>query len=117
LLVAESLPDTDPQKAILMQYIDDYAKYTGGSAPSTFGAHAWDAMQMSIMALQAVGPDPAAIRDYLEGIHNFTGIAGIFNLSPEDHNGIGKESLVMVQIKDGGWVYVAPEEYTSVLSN
>lgn len=52
-------------------------------------------------ALQAVGPDPAAIRDHLEGIQNFAGISGVFNLSAEDHNGIGKESLVLVQIKDG----------------
>lgn len=113
LLVADDLPATDPQKGVLTQYIADYAEYTNGAAPSTFGGHAWDSMQMTIMALQAVGPDSAAIRDYLEGIQNFAGISGIFNLSDQDHNGIGKESLVLVQIKDGGWVYVAPEEYTT----
>lgn len=113
LLVAEGLPDSDPQKTMLVKYIADYSKHTGGGAPSTFGGHAWDAMQMTIMALQEVGPDPAAIRDYLEGIHNFAGISGVFNLSSKDHNGIGKESLVMVQIKDGGWVYVTPEKYAS----
>ena len=113
LLVAESLPDSDPQKATLMKYIADYGEYAEGGAPSTFGGHAWDAMQMAIMALQEEGPDPAAIRDYLEGIHNFAGISGVFNLSSKDHNGIGKESLVMVQIKDGGWVYVTPEKYAS----
>ncbi len=112
LLVAEGLPDTDPQKATLLRYIEDYAAYTGGSKPSTFGGHAWDAMQMAFSALQVVGPDPAGIRDYLESIQNFVGISGIFNLSAQDHNGIGKESLVMVQIKDGGWAYVAPETYT-----
>ncbi len=111
LLVADGLPDTDPQKATLLQYIADYQAYTGGT-PSTFGGHAWDSMQMAFSALQAVGPDPAAIRDYLEGIQNFAGISGIFNLSDQDHNGIGKESLVLVEIQDGTWVYVAPEMYT-----
>ena len=114
LLVTDSLPADDPQKEVLIQYIADYAVYTSGNKPSTFGGHAWDSMQMTLMALQAVGPDPAAIRDYLEGIQNFAGISGIFNLSPEDHNGIGKESLVLVQIKDGNWKYVPPEEYANV---
>ena len=114
LLVAEGLPDTDPQKATLMQYIADFQEYTGGGAISTFGGHAWDSMQMAFSALQAVGPDPAAIRDYLEGIQNFAGISGIFSLSDQDHNGIGKESLVLVEIQDGAWVYVSPEMYTEV---
>jgi len=114
LLVAEGLPDTDPQKATLLKYIADYSEFTGGGTPSTFGGHAWDAMQMAFSALQAVGPDPAAIRDYLEGIQNFAGISGIFNLSATDHNGIGKESLVLVEITGGTWRYVAPEEYANV---
>jgi len=111
LLVADGLPDTDPQKATLLKYIADYSEYTNGAAPSTFGGHAWDSMQMAFSALQAVGPDPAAMRDHIEGIQHFAGISGIFNLSDQDHNGIGKESLVLVQIKDGGWVYVSPDAY------
>jgi branched-chain amino acid transport system substrate-binding protein len=114
LLVVDTLPDTDPQKDMLLSYAADYTEFTSGATPSTFGGHAWDSMQMTLMALEAVGPDPAAIRDYLEGIQNFAGISGVFNLSATDHNGIGKESLVLVQIKDGKWEYVAPEEYANV---
>ena len=113
LLVADGLPSTDPQKATLLNYIADFEAYTGGATPSTFGGHAWDAMQMAFSALQAVGPDPAAIRDYYEGIQNFAGISGIFNLSAADHNGIGKESLVLVQITGGTWEYVPPENYVN----
>jgi branched-chain amino acid transport system substrate-binding protein len=114
LMVAKDLPDTDPQKAVLLKYAADYVAYTEGSNPSTFGGHAWDSMQMAVMALQAAGPDPVAIRDYLENIQNFAGISGVFNLSAKDHNGIGKESLVLVQIKGGTWKYVPPEEYATV---
>lgn len=115
LLVADQLPDDDPQKPVLLKYIEDYTAYTGGAAPSTFGGHAWDSMHMAIEALAAVGPDPAAIRDYLEtNIRNWVGITGIFNITPEDHVGIGKESLVLVMIQDGDWVYVPPEEYANV---
>jgi len=112
LLVVDDLPADDPQKDVLTQYIADYTDYTGGSTPSTFGGHAWDSMTMAVMALQAVGPDPVAIRDYLEGIQDFAGISGVFNTSAEDHNGIGKETLVLVKIKDGTWEYVAPDQYT-----
>lgn len=114
LLVAEDLPDSDPQKEALVQYIADYGDYTGGARPSTFGGHAWDGVQMAYSALQAVGPDPAAIRDHLEGLENFVGISGVFNVSPTDHNGIGKESLVLVKIEAGNWVYIPPEEYQNV---
>jgi branched-chain amino acid transport system substrate-binding protein len=114
LLVAESLPDGDSQKDVLMQYIADYEAYTNGGRPSTFGGHAWDGMHMAFDALEAVGADPAAIRDQLESIQNFVGISGVFNVSSNDHNGIGKESLVLVEIADGAWVYVPPESYPNV---
>jgi branched-chain amino acid transport system substrate-binding protein len=113
LLVANELPDNDPQKGVIMQYIQDYKAFTGGTEPSTFGGHAWDAMEITFMALREVGPDPKAIRDYLEGIQNFAGISGIFNLSAGDHNGIGKESLVLVEIRNGQWRYVPSAEYAA----
>jgi branched-chain amino acid transport system substrate-binding protein len=55
------------------------------------------------------------MRDYLEtGFSNWPGISGVFNITPEDHNGIGFESLALVVIQDGAFVYVAPEDYTNV---
>jgi branched-chain amino acid transport system substrate-binding protein len=114
LLVADQLGDSDPQKAGLLQYQQEYIA-TFGSKPSTFGGHAWDAMMMVVDALKAVGPDSAAIRDYLETqITGWVGISGIFNVTADDHTGIGKESLVLVEIKDGGWVYVDPADYANV---
>jgi len=114
LLVADQLSDSDPQKATLLQYEADYeAKY--GKPPSTFGGHAWDALMMVKGAFEAVGPDSAAIRDYLETqITNWVGISGIFNVTADDHTGIGKESLVLVEIKEGGWLYVDPADYANV---
>jgi branched-chain amino acid transport system substrate-binding protein len=114
LLVADQLPDSDPQKATLVQYQADYNAAYGKSA-STFGGHAWDGIMMVKAALEAVGPDAAAIRDYLESqVTDFVGISGIFNVTPEDHTGIGKESLVLVEIVDGGWVFVDPSDYANV---
>lgn len=113
LLVAQQLPDSDPQKAVLLKYSLDFkSKYN--VAPSTFGGHAWDAMLMARSAFEAVGPDPSAIRDYMETrVKNLVGITGVFNITPNDHTGIGKESLVLVEIKDGQWKYIPPGEYAN----
>ncbi len=100
--IAELLPENHPQKAVTMQYMKDYmAKYN--EPLSSFGGHAWDAMQLVADALKAVGADKAKIRDYLETKQNFVGQHGVFNFSADDHNGLTKESFQMVVVKDGDW--------------
>jgi branched-chain amino acid transport system substrate-binding protein len=58
---------------------------------------------MLVAALEKAGPDRAGIRDELEKTRGFTGVSGVFNMSPEDHNGLAEESMVLVQIRDGQW--------------
>ncbi len=103
ILVADQLPDNDPQKPILLQYIAKYkARY--GEEPSTFGGHAYDAFTLLKKALEEVGADRAKIREALEHMRGIVGIHGIFNMSPKDHNGLAeKEAFVLVQIRDGDW--------------
>jgi branched-chain amino acid transport system substrate-binding protein len=106
LVVAEQLADTDTQKQILLSYISNYQeKY--GNRPSTFGGHGYDAFELAVKAIEQAGPDRAKIRDALEGITDFPGISGVFNLSVEDHNGLGEDSMVMIEIRDGKWHYLA----------
>jgi branched-chain amino acid transport system substrate-binding protein len=100
--ITELLPENHPQKAVTMQYAENYqAKYN--EPLSSFGGHAWDAMGLMIDALKAVGADKAKIRDYLEAKKNFVGQHGVFNFSSEDHNGLTKEAFQMVVVKDGDW--------------
>ncbi len=103
ILVADKLPDSDPQKAVLLEYIAKYkARY--GQEPSAFGGHAYDALGLLVRALKEAGADRAKIRQALENIKGFVGIHGIFNMSPQDHNGLDeKEAFVMVVIKNGNW--------------
>jgi len=102
LLVASELPDSDPQKAILVKYAADYkAKFA--AEPSTFGGHAWDAIHLTVNAMKKVGADKVKIRDEIENTKNFVGTGGIFNFSAQDHNGLTKQGLVMVKIVDGKW--------------
>jgi branched-chain amino acid transport system substrate-binding protein len=110
LLIADELPDTDPQKALLEQYKADFEAEYGNGTANNFGGHAYDALMMVVDALQNVGPDKAMIRDYLENdIVNWPGIGGVYNMSPQDHNGLPREpkqAMVLVQIENGTWTWL-----------
>jgi len=99
--IAKLLPASS-QKTVAMKYQQDYmAKYN--EPLSSFGGHAWDALNLVVKALKAVGCDKAAIRDHIENTKNFVGQHGVFNFSPNDHNGLTMEAFNMVVVKDGDW--------------
>lgn len=103
--VGSLLPDTQPQKKPIMEYTRNYEERFKEPV-SSFGGHAWDAMNLALSALKAVGPDPAKIRDHIENTKGFVGMHGIFNMSPTDHNGLSKDDLEMIVVKDGKWSLV-----------
>ena len=45
----------------------------------------------------------AQIRDNLEKIKGFVGQNGIFNYSPDNHNGLGPKCYVPVVVENGKW--------------
>jgi branched-chain amino acid transport system substrate-binding protein len=96
------LPDAQPQKKVIMEYTKTYEEQFKEPI-SSFGGHAWDSMYLAIAALKAVGPDPAKIRDFLEKTQGFVGMHGIFNFTAQDHNGLSKNDLEMVVVKNGDW--------------
>lgn len=96
------LPDAQPQKKVIMEYIKAYEERFKEPV-SSFGGHAWDSMNLAVAALKAVGPDPAKIRDFIESTKGFVGMHGVFNFSSTDHNGLSKDDLEMVVVKNGDW--------------
>ncbi|MDD5093655.1 MAG: ABC transporter substrate-binding protein [Dehalococcoidia bacterium] len=113
LLVVDSVPASDSQKAVLDKYKADYEGKFGAGTINTFGGHMYDAFQMVTMALKKMpeglsSQDARAfIRGELEKTTNFVGISGVFTMSSEDHLGMAPGSLAMIQIVDGDWT-VAP---------
>lgn len=103
LIVANAIPNNDPQKKTLLGYAAAYRK-SGKGDPDTFGGHAWDAAQLVLAAMRKVGDDPARLRAEIERTKKFVGISGVFNMSPQDHNGLSKDAFVMVTIRNGKWV-------------
>lgn len=105
LLVPEKLADDDPQKPALLAYKGKYEAAHGDV--STFGGHAYDAFFIAIEAIKRAGTtDKAKVRDEIEKTQGFPGTAGIFNMSPTDHMGLGLDAFKMLEIRNGDWVIV-----------
>ena len=107
ILVAQQLPDAVPQKSVLVKYIEQYEKLYKMPI-SGFGGYAYDAMNLLAKALQGSDGNKEKIRDALEKIKGFVGVTGTFNFSPQDHNGLGSDAFVMVQIQKGNWKLLSP---------
>ena len=106
LLAVAQVPDGHPQKALLAKYVADYAKKFG-NPPSAFGGHAYDAFTLVIEAIKA---DKSAksedIRANLEKITNMPGTAGVYSMTPENHNGLNEDAFLMLTIDKGDWKVV-----------
>jgi branched-chain amino acid transport system substrate-binding protein len=106
LLVAEKLPDSDPQKKVVVGYKKTYEAKTG-QAVSTFGGHAYDGLMILVEAMKrAGGADKAKVRNEIEKTKNFMGTAGVVNMSPTDHLGLDLSAFRMLEIKNGDWTLV-----------
>ncbi len=107
LMAAAQLPDSDPQKKVIADFIklyqDDY-KYDKQFPINTHSGYAWDAIYIVTNAMKKAGTDPKALRAAIEGTKGYVGVSGIYNLTPEDHNGLDVDSMVIVQVKDGKFV-------------
>lgn len=102
MLVADQLADDDPQKEVVTQFIADYEE-TYDKSPSTFAGHAYDGFWIAVNAIDEVGTEPEALRDQIEALSDWPGISGVFTMTPEDHSGLSKEALVMVEVNGGQW--------------
>jgi branched-chain amino acid transport system substrate-binding protein len=103
LLVAETLSDKNPQKALLTDYKSKYeTKYKENV--STFGGHAYDAFLILTKAIEKAGADKEKVRTAIETTKGLVGTAGVFNFSAEDHNGLDKNAFEMLTVKDGKFV-------------
>jgi branched-chain amino acid transport system substrate-binding protein len=103
VVVAEALGAQDRQKPVVAAYKQAYeARYK--EDVSTFGGHAYDALGILVRAVKEVGLDRAKVRGAIENMKGFVGTAGVFNFSPQDHNGLALDAFEMITVKDGKFV-------------
>ena len=111
VLVAEQLPESNPTRRPAVDFVNRFEKANGPGSRSLFAATAWDALlivqQASREAMKKAKPGTpefrAALRDAIEGLKDFVGSEGVYNMSAADHNGVDARSQVMVKIENGGW--------------
>ncbi len=100
IVVADLLPDKHPQKAVVLSYKNAYESKFKEDV-STFGGHGYDALMILTKAIQTAGTNREKVRSAIENLKGFVGTAGIFNLSPTDHNGLDIDAFAMLTVKNG----------------
>jgi branched-chain amino acid transport system substrate-binding protein len=108
----EQLPDSDPDKAISREFAESFqAEY--GSPPGMWSSLGAQMILFFEDGLKRAGADPnnveqtrSQLRDALESTENLLLYAGVYSMSPEDHYGLVRGSLVLVTFKDGKLVYL-----------
>jgi branched-chain amino acid transport system substrate-binding protein len=106
LLISNSLPANDPQKAVVNNYYKAY-KDRYKEEPSTFGGYANDALALAVDAIKRAGStEGEKVRAALEQTKGFVGVTGMFNMSATDHMGLDLSAFRMLEIKGGEWVSV-----------
>lgn len=106
LLVADLLPENDPQKQVAVAYKTMFEENTG-TAVGTFGGYAHDAVRLMVDAIARAGSsDSVAIRDALEATTDLVGTTGTYTMSPTDHLGLDLSAFRMLEIRDGTWTLV-----------
>jgi len=106
LLVADTLPDTDPQKKVVMDYKREY-ETRFKSEVSTFGGHAYDGLMLAMEAMRrANSTNKEAVRSAIESIKGYVGTGGVVNMSATDHMGLDLSAFRMLEVRKGEWTLV-----------
>lgn len=112
LIVASNLPDSDPQKSVILAYQTRYEADHGAGSINVFGSEGLDAMIIMHSALEQAAASGSTdlvefrrrLRDEIERISGYVGITGIYAFSSSDHEGLDTRCCTIVQVQDGNWV-------------
>jgi branched-chain amino acid transport system substrate-binding protein len=110
-VVAAQLPDDHPSKAVSLDVVGRYEKAHGAGSFSAFAAHAFDAgllLEAAVpVALKQAKPGTKefreALRGALEHVRGLKATQGVYDLDPENHQGLDRRARVMVQVQGGTW--------------
>ena len=111
VLVAEQLPESSPTRKSGLDFVKRFEGKYGPGTRSLFAGTAWDALlllqQAATVSLKKAQPGTPefrnALRDALEATSDFVASEAVYNMTPNDHNGVDQRSQVMVRIENGAW--------------
>jgi branched-chain amino acid transport system substrate-binding protein len=101
LLIAEQLPESDPQRRVLVDYKTAYEREFNQPV-STFGGYALDGLMILVEAIRrANSTDGTRLRDAIRQTRGYVATSGVFNMSATDHMGLDLSAFRMVEIRGG----------------
>jgi branched-chain amino acid transport system substrate-binding protein len=91
---------TDPDrrlKGAIAEYRAAYAR--AGTEPTPNDDYGWDPAKITVAAFRALGTGATAaqIHDYIENLHDFPGIGGLYDFRSGDQHGLGDDATVILQ--------------------
>jgi branched-chain amino acid transport system substrate-binding protein len=113
VIAPEQLPDSNPSKAVALDFKRKYeAKYGPGSA-NQFAGHAYDALvvleKAVPIALKSAKPGTpefrAALLEAFETMGRTVVAHGVLNWTKDDHWGYTPDTGVIFKVVNGDWVY------------
>jgi branched-chain amino acid transport system substrate-binding protein len=114
VMVASQLPDSNPIKAVAVKFTKLYESKFGPGSINAFSAYSYDAFLEADSAVRHAVMDKSAdvsafrhsLRDALEHLKDVVGTHGVYTMSPTDHIGVDRRSVVLVQVVKGRWMLV-----------
>lgn len=98
--VYDALPE-GALKAEITKFLNPWKEKYGDRDPN-WASRGWDGLMLTVAAVEkAKSFDGAAVRDAYEAITGYQGTTGVYNFSPEVHQGITENPFVIATIVDG----------------
>jgi len=88
---------TDPLKAPIEEFYAELA--AAGLRPTVAHAFTWDPARIIVSALRkfGTGATPTQIRDYIESLHGFPGVSGLYDFRTGDQHGLTQDAQVVIR--------------------
>lgn len=114
VVVAEQLPDGHYAKKLSAEFREAFLKANGMPATDSFSAYSFDAWRVLLdaapRAMKTAKPGSpefrGALRDALLSTKEVEGVHAVYNFKPGATHGVDDRAVVIVQLKNGAWVYV-----------
>lgn len=111
LVVYQQLPAGNVVKPVATAFMQEYTKKFGPQSVNPFAGYSYDAMLLLKnaipQALKVARPGTVqfreALRAALEKTHELVGVSGVYNMTPDNHNGQDGRAAVLVEVKHGAW--------------
>ena len=114
VVVAEQLPESNPVRAVGMQFREAYQKANGTPAADAFSAYSFDGWLIFLDAAKRALPTAApgtpefraALRGAIMSTKEVVGSHGVYSFTPASPYGVDERARVLVKLVKGNWQLV-----------